>query len=301
MLESIRIEIAVSRPSRRAPTLTVIRIGCRLVEAENCSWRVNSSFTGRPVFRHGERDDVLGEHLLLAAEAAADALGENPYLVARQIEESAKRVARQKRRLRAGADMQPPIGVQPADRAMGLEMRVLHPLRRIDAFVDDVGFGEACLDVADMAVQFGDDVAFGVGDARGGWLVMQQGRARTHRLFGVEHRGQEFVDHLDQVAGGLRRRFAFGHHRRDALADEAHDRIEHQRVVGIVGVEFVPRGRETAAAAHPDGSARRRRPGRRERRSRRFARCGRKHAASAGFSCAAGRRSPRPSYSGRGR
>ena len=31
-------------------------------------------------FQNGERDDVLDEHLLLAAEAAADALDEHPHL-----------------------------------------------------------------------------------------------------------------------------------------------------------------------------------------------------------------------------
>ena len=73
---------------------------------------------------------------------------------------------------------------------------------------------------------------------------MQQGRAGTHRLLGVEHGGQDVVDHLDEAAGGLRRRLALGHHRRDALADMTDDGIEHQRVVGIVGGEFVSRGRE---------------------------------------------------------
>ena len=73
--------------------------------------------------------------------------------------------------------MQPPIRVQPADRAMRLQMRVLHPLDGVDAFMDDVGFGEAGLDVADMAVHFGDDVALGVGDARRRRLVVDAGGA----------------------------------------------------------------------------------------------------------------------------
>ena len=110
--------------------------------------------------------------------------------------------------------------------------------------MDEVGLGEAGLDVADMAVQLGDDVALWIGDAGGRRLVVQQRRARAHRLLGVEDGGQDFVGHSDEAAGGLRRRLALRHHRRDALADATDDGIEHERVVGIVGVEFVPRGRE---------------------------------------------------------
>ena len=208
-------------------------------------------------------------------------------------------IARQKRRLRTGADIQAAVVVEPADGAMRLQMRVLHPLDGIDAFVDEVGLGEAGFDVADVAMQFGDDIALGVGDARGRRFVVQQRRARPHRLLGVEHGGQDFVDHLDQPASRLRRRFAGRDHRRDALPDAAHDGIEHQRVVGIVGVEFVPRGRKAARRRvamrqHRDHARAPRAP-----RWRRYARCARKDAASAGFSCAAARRSPRPSCSGR--
>ena len=48
MSATVRSCIAVSVPSRRAPSRTVIRIGCLVVAAVNCSSRVNSSCTGRP-------------------------------------------------------------------------------------------------------------------------------------------------------------------------------------------------------------------------------------------------------------
>ena len=49
---------------------------------------------------------------------------------------------------------------------MSLEVRVLNPLTHIHALVDDVGFGEAFLDITDVAVQLSDDVALRIGNAR---------------------------------------------------------------------------------------------------------------------------------------
>ena len=83
---------------------------------------------GAAGLQDGERDDVLGEHLLLAAEAAAHALAEHAHLFRGRSKraQSASRVRNGVCVLRA--DMQPPIRVEPADRAMRLEMRVLHAL-----------------------------------------------------------------------------------------------------------------------------------------------------------------------------
>ena len=69
--------MAVSVPSYLAPSLTWVVIGWRVVAPMNSSWRVNSHLTGRPVFSDGQHAQILGHHLLLAAEAAADALGED--------------------------------------------------------------------------------------------------------------------------------------------------------------------------------------------------------------------------------
>ena len=52
-----------------------------MVAAMNCSSRVNSSLTGRPVFKRGKRADVFGQHFLLAAEAAADPLAKDAHAV----------------------------------------------------------------------------------------------------------------------------------------------------------------------------------------------------------------------------
>ncbi len=127
---------------------------------------------------------------------------------------------------------------------MRLEMGVLDPLDGVDALVDDIGCGEAGIDIADMAMHLGDDVALRVSDPGRRRLVVDEGDAGTHRLLGVEQGGQEFVDYLDEQAGGFRRRLARRHDRGDSLADEADDRIDHQRVVGIVSEQLVARGRE---------------------------------------------------------
>ena len=74
---------------------------------------------------HGERDDVLDQHLLLGAEAAAHALAEHAHLGRIEIEQAGERASRQKRRLRARPDIEAARVVQPADRAVGFQMRVL--------------------------------------------------------------------------------------------------------------------------------------------------------------------------------
>ena len=54
--------------------------------------------------QRGQRQDVLDEHLLLAAKAAADALAEYADLIGREIEEIGKCSARQEGYLRRGAN-----------------------------------------------------------------------------------------------------------------------------------------------------------------------------------------------------
>src|ERR1700730_12154884 len=68
--------------------------------------------------QHCERDDVLGEHLLLAAECAAHPSTEHADPIARQVVESGERVPRQKWRLGARADVKSADLIQPSDSAM---------------------------------------------------------------------------------------------------------------------------------------------------------------------------------------
>ena len=71
----------------------------------------------------GERDDVLGEQLLLAAEPAADAAGEHPDLRGVEREDVRDLVADQVRHLGAGAQDEPAVLVEPAAGRVRLQRR----------------------------------------------------------------------------------------------------------------------------------------------------------------------------------
>src|SRR3954469_25531435 len=75
----------------------------------------------------GRKDaEILGDHFLLAAKPAAHTFGEDMHVGRWQREDVAKLLLDDERRLRAGADMEPPSLVAPGDRAACLEMGMLH-------------------------------------------------------------------------------------------------------------------------------------------------------------------------------
>ncbi len=196
--------------------------------------------------QRGERAQILGDHLLLAAEAAADALGEDMDVAVEQPEQIAKLLLGDERRLRARAHMQPAVVAPPGDGAVRLQMHVLRARGRIGHLVDGVGLGEALLDAAELAVNVDIDVV-AIGDA----LFVQDRRARLHGGFGIEHRRQKLVLDLEQAAGFFRGGFGFGDHGGDPLADEADDIVEHVGVVGIDQMILVGRRASRACAARP--------------------------------------------------
>ena len=111
----------------------------------------------RPAGLHGgEQAEILGNHFLLAAEAAADALGEDMQVARAQAEDVAKLLLRDERRLRAGADMQAPVLAAPGDRAVGLQVDVLDARGGIGHLVHGVGGLEAVSYAADLAVDVDD-------------------------------------------------------------------------------------------------------------------------------------------------
>src|SRR5207245_6786261 len=61
----------------------------------------------------GKDAEILGEHLLLAAEPAPDALGEHVDIVRKEAEQIAELLPGDERRLRAGADVKPPVVAFP--------------------------------------------------------------------------------------------------------------------------------------------------------------------------------------------
>ena len=143
----------------------------------------------RPTRRQrGEDAQILGDHLLLAAEAAADAFGEHVNVANGQGEQVTELLLHDERCLRTGAHLNAAVRIAPGDRAVRLQMHVLHARRRVGRFVHDVGLGEAVRDAADLAVDVDVDVAAGAEP-----LVVQQWRVRLHRLDRIEHRGQRLV------------------------------------------------------------------------------------------------------------
>ena len=100
----------------------------------------------------------------------------------------------------------------------------------------DVGLLEALRDAAELAVNVDVDVV-----VKGDAPVVQDGRARRHRRFRIEHGGKQLVVDLEQAAGLFRGGLGLGHDGRDPLPDEADDIVEDVGVVGIDEVVLVGR------------------------------------------------------------
>ena len=183
----------------------------------------------------GERADILGQHFLLAAEAAAHAFAKDANAVRHKIEKVTELLLGNVRRLAAGADVKP-IVVEPGDRAMRLEMRVLDAMRGVSALVDYVGLFESRLDVADVAVNFEQDILPGAPDAGLRALVVDDGRALAHRFFGIEDRGQQLVIDLQLAASLFRRASLSATTAATRWPTKSHNVVEH---VGVVGIDVI--------------------------------------------------------------
>ena len=192
---------------------------------------------------HGERHDVFDQHFLLGAEAATHALAEHADFCRIEAENLAQRPPREKRRLRARANIEPTRFIEPADRAVRFQMGMLNARGDIGGLVHDVGLGKAFVDIADMAVDLGHDISLWVVDAGLRPLVVEDRRAGLHRGFRIEHRRKQFVIDLELAATGFGGCLAFGNHRSDPLADEADDVIQHGGVIGIAAFILVSRAR----------------------------------------------------------
>lgn len=194
-----------------------------------------------PQFQRRQRDDVLRQHLLLAAKAAAHAPGDDAHLVLGQPVQGAQGAARQERGLGGGADGEAfagavLLGLEVGDAAVGLQAGVLDALRAEGLLVDDVGVGEAVRDGADLAVHFAGDVVLHAGDPHLGALALvDDGGAGGHRLLRVGDVRELFVDDFHPAAAFLGGLFAVGDHGGDALADVADGVVEDAGVVGVLG------------------------------------------------------------------
>ena len=143
--------------------------------------------------QHRQRHQILGEHLLLGAEAAADPLGEHLHIVGTETEDVAQLFSDEEGHLRAGADDQTAVLVTPTRATVRLQMHMLHTLglpappdhRATRGF----GVGDAGRDIADLAVQFGDQVARRVRDpCLRPLVVVQKGRTRRPGGLRIEYR-----------------------------------------------------------------------------------------------------------------
>ena len=74
----------------------------------------------------GQHAQVFANHLLLAAEAAADALGEDMHVAIEQPEQIAELLLGDERRLRACPHVQPAIIAPPGEATVRFEMHMLH-------------------------------------------------------------------------------------------------------------------------------------------------------------------------------
>ena len=118
-------------------------------------------FDGPSGLQRGEHAEILAQHLLLAAKPAADPLGDDGHVASAQAEDVAELLLGDERRLRAGADMDAPVGRRPRDRAVCFEMYVLRARGGIDALMHYVGVGQARRRVADLAMDIDVHVAVG--------------------------------------------------------------------------------------------------------------------------------------------
>ena len=139
----------------------------------------------------GQRQNILDEHLLLAAEAAADPFAKHPNLVRCEIEDIRQRATGQERRLGAGAHVEAAVGIDPGEAAMGFQRGMLDALGGERCLIGDRGLGQRGGDIAEFAVGFRHDVALRVGDAMfRGLVAVNDGRTRGDRLCRIEHRGE---------------------------------------------------------------------------------------------------------------
>ena len=173
----------------------------------NCSSRVSSNLTGRPVFSAASARMSSTNISCLPPKPPPTRSQNTRTLSGGKIEEVRQRASGQERHLCAGADIEDSIGIDPGEAAMGFQRGVLHPLRRERTLIGDRGLRQCARDIAKFAMDFRDDVAGCVGDAVCERLVaVKHGCTRRNRRRRIEHRRQYFI--LDLEAGGslLRRR-----------------------------------------------------------------------------------------------
>ena len=181
MLESTSSCSAVSFPSLSAPALTVTRIGCRVEVEMNCSSRVSSNLTGRP---------VLSAASARMSSTNISCLPPNPPPTrsqnTRTLSGGRSNRSASVRRVRNGTwvldrTLRIPSVIEPGKPAMGFQRGMLDPLAGEGALI---GYSRSCerrRDVAELSVGFRDDIARRIGHAML-WRLVGMNSGRTWKL-----------------------------------------------------------------------------------------------------------------------
>ena len=214
----------------------------------NCSSRVSSSLTGRPVLSAASAK-ISSTNISCLPPKPPPTRSQNT----RTLSGARSKISASARRVRNGVCVLErtlrtlPVASTQARPPWVSRARVLDPLGGERALVGDGGLRQRGGDIAVFAVGFRHDVALRVGDPLLRRLVaVNEGRARRDRLRRIDHRRQNIVVDLEAAAAFLGGGLGLRDHGGDLLSDEADDIVEHAGVVRVHPGLFVPRGGEQA-------------------------------------------------------
>ena len=178
------------------------------------------------------RAQVLDEHLLLAAKAAADARLDDADLARGQTQQRCDHTPHVEGHLCACSDHQAVVLVPPAQHDVRLDCGLLHLVDAVLALIDVRGPGQRGVDVAEVHVQILRHVARSIVDLHGVGFVVDDRRPRLHGLHRVEDGGQNLVLDLDEFQRLLENLGRLGGDDSHAIADMAHLVVQAHLVVG---------------------------------------------------------------------
>src|SRR5215469_10354123 len=124
--------------------------------------------------------------------------------------------------------MDPSVFTSPGNCAVGFEMNMLNPWRRIGHLVDRICCGESFFYASDLTVDLGVDITMGIVP-----FVVKDWRVWFHRGNRIENRRQNLVINLHGAAPGFGERFAFCDYGDDALPCESHHLVKNPRIVRV--------------------------------------------------------------------
>ena len=137
-----------------------------------------------------QRQHALVDHVFFAAEAAANRAHDEAHLGDRLRDDARQHMAVMRDVLVGRYDRHDAVVIDVGKAGFRLEIGVLDRLRRVGFLDDQIAFGEALLNIADADRDVLGEIVRRV--------VVQDRRARPHRLVRIEDRGQRLVFDLDR-------------------------------------------------------------------------------------------------------